>query len=249
MSVPNLPINRLNPFGQEIDQLQTEVNQLQLDVSSAFGLSLEAVLQNGNSAGGLHLADVSNIFFSAGGNYNDNTAIISNDITTLFFEVNSLDTSVNILANPLMGQYYKNTSQAAGTGQTSLTWSNYTSWTDLTAITQGATDHFQVNVSGLYFLEANMSCDSSGSTWGASNKIFVINITRGTSNAVFVDTRFVVSATNWGQFVNGTYDLYPGDIIHIRLSQTLTSGTSSIRGSSGMDLNTFFTWRLIKTLP
>jgi len=248
MSVPNLPINRLNPFGQEIDQLQTEVNQLQLDVSYAVGLSLEAVLQNGNSAGDLHLADVSNIFFSSGGNYNDNTAIISNDITTLFFEINTLDTSVNALI-PQVGQYYKNASQPAGTGTTSITWSSYTNWSNLNSIVQASPDHFLVNVSGLYFLEANMSCDASGSAWGASNKIFIINITRGTSNAIFTDTRFVVSSSNWGQFVNGTFDLYPGDIIHIRLNQTLTSGTASIRQAIGMDLNTFFTWRLIKTLP
>ena len=114
MSVPNLSINRLNPFGQEIDQLQTEVNQLQLDVSSVVGISLEAVLQNGNSAGDLHLSDVSNIFFSAGGNYNDNTAIISNDITTLFFEINDLDTSVNLIETKLDNPVFIGAGAGAG---------------------------------------------------------------------------------------------------------------------------------------
>lgn len=216
-------------------------------VSSPY--NLEQVLRTGNSAKDNHLADVSNIFFSDGGDYQNDTAIISNDITTLFMEINTLDTSVNLLENPQMGQYYKTTNQSAGTGQTSITWDAHSGWSDFTGITQGAPDHFLVNISGLYFLEANMTCDSSGSAWGASNKIFVINITRGVGNAVFVDTRFVVSGTNWGQFCNGTFDLYPGDIIHVRLSQTLTSGTASIRGASGIDLNTFFTWRLIKTLP
>lgn len=211
--------------------------------------NLEQVLRTGNSAKDNHLEDVSNIFFSNGGNYQNDTAIISNDITTLFMEINTLDTSVNLLENPKMGQYYKSTSQPAGTGQTNITWDLYTSWSDVSSITQISSDNFLVNVSGLYFLEANMSCDSSGSAWGASNKIFFINITRGTSNAIFVDTRFVVSATNWGQFCNGTFDLYPGDIIQVRLSQTLTSGTASIRQAIGIDLNTFFTWRLIKTLP
>jgi len=210
--------------------------------------NLDQVLQTGNSARDRHMEDVSNIFFSDGGNYQNDTAIISNDITTLFMEINELDTSVNALI-PQIGQYYKSTSQPAGTGQTSITWDSYTAWSDLSSITQASSDHFLVNVSGLYFLEANMSCDSSGSGWGASNKVFFINITRGSGNAIFVDTRFVVSGTNWGQFCNGTFDLYPGDVIHIRLSQTLTSGIASIRGAVGIDLNTFFTWRLIKTLP
>ena len=210
--------------------------------------SLDQVLATGNSARDRHLEDVSNILFSDGGNYQNDTAIISQDITTLFFEINDLDTSVNALV-PQMGQYYKTSNQAAGTGQTTISWDAHTGWSDFTGITQGSADHFQVNVSGLYFLEANMTCDASASGWGASNKIFVINITRSGSHAVFVDTRFVVSGTNWGQFVNGSFDLYPGDIIHVRLSQTLTSGTASIRGAVGMDLNTFFTWRLIKTLP
>jgi hypothetical protein len=209
--------------------------------------TLSQVLQTGNTAKDNHLADVSNILFSDGGNYQNDTAIISNDITTLFMEINELDTSVNALV-PQMGQYYKTTPQSAPTGNTAITWDAHSSWSDFTGITQAMPDHFQVNVSGLYFLEANMSCDSSGSAWGASNKIFFINITRGSAQSVFVDTRFVVSGQNWGQFLNGTIDLYPGDLIHIRLSQTLTSGTASIRPASGFDLNTFFTWRLIKPL-
>lgn len=59
--------------------------------------SLEQVLKTGNSARDNHFTDVSNILFSDGGNYQNDTAIISNDITTLFFEQNTADTSINIL--------------------------------------------------------------------------------------------------------------------------------------------------------
>lgn len=173
------------------------------------------------------------------------------DLNQLNSRVGILEASMNLVEtgqNIRMGQYYKTTPQSAGTGQTSITWDASTAWSNLTDITQIAIDHFQVNTNGIYQLEAHMTCDASGSAWGASNKIFVINITRGTGSAVFVDTRFVVSGTNWGQHTTGTYELQIGDIIHIRLSQTLTSGTALIREAQGMDLNTLFTWTLIKTI-
>lgn len=181
----------------------------------------------------------------------DQDVIFGSDLIQLDGRVVILEASMNLVEtgqNIRMGQYYKTTPQSAGTGQTSITWNASTAWSNLTDITQIAIDHFQVNTNGIYQLEAHMTCDASGSAWGASNKIFVINITRGTGSAVFVDTRFVVSGTNWGQHTTGTYELQIGDIIHIRLSQTLTSGTALIREAQGMDLNTLFTWTLIKTI-
>jgi hypothetical protein len=75
-------------------------------MSRVFGVvrspyTLEQVLKTGNSARDNHFTDVSNILFSDGGNYQNDTAIISNDITTLFMEINTLDSSVNLIETKL----------------------------------------------------------------------------------------------------------------------------------------------------
>jgi hypothetical protein len=180
----------------------------------------------------------------------DQDVIFGSDLLQLESRVDDVDISMNLVEtgqNIKMAQYYKTVSQNAPSGNTAVTWNAHSAWSDMTHITQAGGDSFHVDVSGLYYLEAHTSIDNVGGSWVA-NKIWLVNITRGSAQSVLVDTRQVQSGTNWGQSVTGIVELQYGDLIHIRISQILVSGTTSIRGQNGFDLNTFFTWRLIKTI-
>lgn len=212
--------------------------------------SLDQVLATGNSARDRHLEDVSNILFSDGGNYQNDTAIISQDITTLFFEINDLDASVNLLENPKMGQFYKTAGQSFPTGSLHITWDAHKDWTDFSAIFQRDASNFEVNISGVYYLDFNVSVNPTGATWTNESKIATIDLRRGASElAITALYGFQVSGTFYALSTNCIYELFPGDVINCRTVSS-HSGTMNIASiGSGYDLNTYFTWRLIKTLP
>jgi|688.fasta_scaffold567503_2 hypothetical protein len=222
-------------------------------MSRIFGIvrspySLEQVLKTGNSARDNHFTDVSNILFSDGGNYQNDTAIISNDITTLFFEQNTADTSINILENPVIGQYYNSTNQFINQNGF-INFDSSEDWTYGNAFTLSGSTDFVCNISGIYNLDCATTIDSSGSTWtNGTRRTLGIQINRGGSGlTTFLSDAYPLSSITYSINTLGTIKLFPGDIVKFQITGALLTGTGvQVRGNNSFDRNTYFNWRLIK---
>jgi len=187
MSVPNLPINRLNPFGQQIDQLDTEVTQLQDIVGKC-------------------------------------------------------------------GSFYKSTNQAASAGATDITFDQTDTWTDAGFITLsgGSGTNFVVNTAGVYRLDAFLTCDPNGQTWGTDALKFIgIDVTRSPDieRGIVASNTTVSSPSFWSVQASGLVRLQVGDVINIRTQTVLTSvGQYLILGAIAgtLDKNTEFQFQYVK---
>lgn len=180
MSVPNLPINRLNPFGQQIDQLQEIVGKC--------------------------------------------------------------------------GSFYKSVNQAASAGATDITFDQIDTWTDSGFITLsgGSGTNFVVNTAGVYRLDAFLTCDPNGQTWGTDALKFIgIDVTRSPDieRGIVASNTSVASSSFWSVQASGLVRLQVGDVINIRTQTSLTSaGQYLILGAvtGTLDKNTEFQFQYVK---
>lgn len=152
------------------------------------------------------------------------------------------------------GQYYKTALQNLTSGSTDATFAVAQPWTDTTAITWTAgSANFTVAVKGLYQLEFNATIVANGATWTAtSNKSVSIDITRAPTpeQVIVANQALMASGVNYAQAVVATLALEVGDVINCRVGNTFAGGPAQIQFlTSTFDLNTFFSWVLIKTLP
>jgi hypothetical protein len=146
--------------------------------------------------------------------------------------------------------YYKSAVQPMTSGANDVTFDEEGSWNnDNGYITHtGGTAAFTVVQAGVYQLEFNASIVSNGATWGTgSNKTINIDITRSPSaeTAIISSGCLTSSANNYSQCVSATYALEAGDVINLRVFNVFATAVPDIQGSSGFDLNTFFTWRYV----
>jgi hypothetical protein len=219
-------------------------------MSRVFGVvrspySLEQVLKTGNSARDEHFTDVSNILFSDGGNYQNDTAIISNDITTLFTEINTIRSC---------GSFYKTSNQFVPSGINIITWDASESWSDsgYIDISGGAGGNtLVVQTAGVYELTAHAFVSPNSQTWtSGANSSVNIRIERPPAGfeSIFTGLANPVTTTFYSVFSTGIIKLEVGDLINTVLNKTLTSGGNiNITGTSaGIDRNTFFQFRYIK---
>lgn len=163
------------------------------------------------------------------------------------------DYSLSPLQEIASGQWYKIATQTASSGDTSVTFSNATSWSDTSTISKLNTTTFQVNKKGLYQLEFNVSNNANTGTWTNTLKNTTILITRPPTaqSSVLVQSTSVLTGISYNGSVTGTIALEVGDTIICRVTQTLTAGQTQIGAQSGaspIDLNTSFTWMLLKEL-
>jgi hypothetical protein len=148
--------------------------------------------------------------------------------------------------------YYKSVVQAMTSGANDVTFDQTAAYNNdggYITHTNGTTG-FTVVQAGVYQLEFNASIVSNGATWGTgSNKTINIDITRSPSaeTAIISSGCLTSSANNYSQCVSATYALEAGDVINLRVFNVFATAVPDIQGSSGFDLNTFFTWRYIST--
>ena len=146
--------------------------------------------------------------------------------------------------------YYKSAVQAMTSGANDVTFDQTAAYNNdggYITHTNGTTG-FTVVQAGVYQLEFNASIVSNGATWGTgSNKTINIDITRSPSaeTAIISSGCLTSSANNYSQCVSATYALEAGDVINLRVFNVFATAVPDIQGSSGFDLNTFFTWRYV----
>jgi hypothetical protein len=145
--------------------------------------------------------------------------------------------------------YYKSTAQTVISGNTDLTFDQTGSWNnDSGYITHtNGTSAFTVVQEGLYQLQFNVSVISNGAVYlNTTNKGVVIDLLRGTEQAVLVNTALQATATTYNMNVSSTYYLNTGDILTCRIINTFTGGPPTIQGLANVfDLNTFFSWQFV----
>jgi len=169
--------------------------------------------------------------------------------------INGSNSNLTINNPVYLGQWYKASSQTAGSGTTNVTFSNATSWSDLSGyigLTNSST--FTTIKKGIYQLDFVISNAPNTASWQTNDcaRIIAISITRGgNSSYLFPLSQWIHNspATNQYGTVSATTELDVGDVIRLQLVQTLQSGLTSIGGVSATiptDYNTSFTWRFIK---
>jgi hypothetical protein len=161
--------------------------------------------------------------------------------------------TINGVAYPLavkQATYYKSVAQNLTSPNTDVTFDSTGAWNNdggYITHTNGTTD-FTVVQTGLYQLEFSTSILANGGTWTATTKAVFIDITRSPTaeTAIIGQSAVINSGANYSQQVSATYYLVAGDVINLRINNTILSGTPTAQGlTTTFDLNTFFTWRYI----
>jgi len=175
--------------------------------------------------------------------------------TTATFGVGAIENVSTINGNPYpiavrQATYYKSVAQNLTSPNTDVTFDSTGAWNNAGGYithTNGTTD-FTVVQTGLYQLEFSTSILANGGTWTATTKTVFIDITRSPTaeTAIIGQSAVINSGANYSQQVSATYYLVAGDVINLRINNTILTGTPTAQGvTTTFDLNTFFTWRFI----
>jgi hypothetical protein len=164
--------------------------------------------------------------------------------------------SLQILAtySNLVGGFYKTSDQSAATGGTTITWDDTYAWSDALncfTINPGTPD-ITCNISGVYEISVNLLNSSGTSVAAATNtRTLAFDLTRGGSPVVgfVVSQQVVLGNAGYNQLTQGLVQLAVGDVLNCRVSQTLTSGSTTITATSGDDPNTWMTYNLKTPIP
>lgn len=166
---------------------------------------------------------------------------------------NIIDSSTGKIAPKFIpfigGQYYKSVLQNFPSGTLDITFDTSMNWTNTTYISQTSSNEFTVNIDGIYQLEFNVAVNPNGATWTNFSKICQIDITRGSESSLTSQYGYANTGSFYALQTSATYELLQGDIISCE-AVSVHTGTPQIAPISGVnfDLNTFFTWTLIKSL-
>jgi hypothetical protein len=167
------------------------------------------------------------------------------------------------IISPQAGQYYKTTAQnlttVASPAFTTITFQGDSyQGTAITRVGGTSTFQFQVNTSGVYSLEGQISVISFLNTTLADPSVRLsFNITRGAQTNAVITNQFEIPnniPNNPSLDIGGTYQLVAGDLLvfqvvyYLNAAQTLVIGGQSA-APNDWDYNTFWSWQLIKPLP
>lgn len=147
--------------------------------------------------------------------------------------------------------YYKSANQNLTNGNTDITFDQDADWNNgngLITHTAGSAD-FVVTQAGLYQLEFNLSVNANAATWNTSNsKVVSIDITRSPNaeQVVIGQTALTATTQSYTQSVVSTFKLEVGDVINLRHYGNFATATPFVLGvQNTIDLNTWFSWRLL----
>lgn len=187
------------------------------------------------------IQNVQNIYFTDGTNYSDAT-------TTNQGIIASLSSDIQLLFNPPMATYYKNSPQNLSTGTSIITFDNSMSWSNTDLITQTSPTEFTVNQSGIYQLEFNIQINPTSATWTDFSKRIMINLIRNSGNrSICMQYGYANSGAQYGLSVCLTYELLENDVLDCVFFSNHTGQVqvAPINNVDPHDLNTFFTWRVV----
>ena len=185
------------------------------------------------------ITDASSVII--GGNLIVQGSIIASDIS------NIQENITIIQSGPKIGQYYKTSGQPFPSGNLDVTFQATQPWSDLSAITKTSLTDFTVNERGIYQLEFNIAVNPNTAAWTNLSKVAAIDVSRGSELSITSQYTFQNSASFYAISVVATYELLIGDVINCR-TQSIHTGSANIASiAGGFDLNTYFTWRQIRT--
>lgn len=152
--------------------------------------------------------------------------------------------------------YYKTAVQNLIGNNTDVTFDGVGAWSNPNGyiIHTNGTKDFTVVQTGLYQLEFNVFVLVNNGAWTTTNnKTCNIDITRPTIlEQGILTTTSLQAVQNYGQSVCGRVYLIAGDILNMRVRNVFTGGAPTPPQIQCLlntfDLNTFFTWTLIKAL-
>jgi hypothetical protein len=155
----------------------------------------------------------------------------------------------------IVGGFYKTSDQSVPTGATDITWDATYAWGDALncfTITPGSAA-ITCAVRGVYEIAVNMTNATGTSVSAGTNiRILSFDLTRSPNprlNGFITSTFYNQTNTSYNQVVQGVVELLVGDVLDVRVQQSLSSGSSSVLGVSGLDQNCWMTYSLRKRLP
>jgi hypothetical protein len=155
----------------------------------------------------------------------------------------------------IVGGFYKTSDQSMPTGAHDITWDASYGWGDALGcftITPGSAA-ITCAVQGVYEIAVNMNNAAGTSAAAGTNiRILSFDLTRSPNprlNGFINSTFYNQTNTGYNQVVQGVVELLVGDVLDVRVQQTLSSGSSSVLGVNGLDPNTWMTYSLRKRLP
>lgn len=144
--------------------------------------------------------------------------------------------------------YYANANQSLTSGLTTINYQSDVASNTPGFITRTSSSTWTVQTRGVYQLEAHVQVQPNGSTWTILLKGVQIVVNRGTNQVVLENNSNIQSGIVYTQQCVGVVGLEVGDVISIQVSNSFTGGPAFIVPiSTDFDLNSFFTWSLIKT--
>lgn len=177
--------------------------------------------------------------------------------------ITSLQNDVSALQSPPCGQWYKTSNQTINTvgapSTVPITWSSSSNWTDTSIISHNSPNgsNFTVNKNGIYRLDLQVLYNNiSSATFTDRSLLLRLNLTRGGHTSQISQTNFDVdnnNPTNVGVTTGLMFELQEDDVISFVTLQYISAGSFTLVAKSSsppddFDLNTFWTWQLIRSL-
>jgi hypothetical protein len=150
----------------------------------------------------------------------------------------------------ITGTFYRGIPpQSLTSGETVIDFQLSAPWNSPGYISRTATGQYTVAVQGVYQLEANLVVQPNGSTNPDLLRGVQIWVDRAGNNVqVLAHNGNLPSGLPYTQQCVGTVGLQVGDIVSVRCLNTFTAGPPFVDSfSTLLDLNSFFTWALVKT--
>lgn len=260
-------LQRNNALASQVEQNTVDITTLQGEIGTIPDLTLQ-VEQNTDDimtlsssvstltenvatlTTGLNDANVS--LTALGDEVDGNTQ----DISTLQGEVSALQSSP-------CGQWYKTSNQTINTigapSTVPITWSSSSNWTDTSIISHNSPNgsNFTVNTTGIYRLDLQVLYNNINTATFTDRSILLrIMLTRGIHTSPISQTNFDIdnnNPTNVGISTGLMFELQEDDVISFVTLQYISAGSFNLVAKSSsppddFDLNTFWTWQLVRTL-
>jgi len=224
---------------------------------------------NGNSSNiGVLQTDVGTLNTEVSGNTSNITALntsvgtLSGNVATNTSNITTLQGQVTALENLPCGQWHKSSNQTITTtglpSTVSITWNSSSAWTNTSLISHNGAGsaNYTVNTRGIYRINLQVLYNNLSSATFTDNTLRIyINLTRGSNTNFISQANFDftnITPNNSGVNTGLLFELQVGDVISFQTSQFLSLGSFTITGQtaapSDWDLNTFWSWELVRLL-
>jgi hypothetical protein len=168
---------------------------------------------------------------------------------------NALDTNtIAYTSDTGVGQFYLSTFLFLSSGSTEIPFTVAKSWNDSFISFTPGDKNFVVQQDGVYDLMFNAAVNNVNTSSATTTRTLTIDITRPGNPeylGVLANSSYLPSNIIYNQTCDGIVELLSNDIINCRVVNTFTASPSTsfvVAEANEVDLNTWFTYNLIKKL-